>query len=181
MVSLRGRTLAILGMGAVGRAVAPRARAFEMEVIAVSQSYRPDDLVDEVVPRERAAEALARADAVVVCMTSAPETRGFLDAARLGAVKPGAFLVNVARGDLVDEAALAAACRSGALAGAALDVTAEEPTPPESPLWDLPNVVLTPHIAGAGDRDDGRLIGLFAENLRRFLEGEPLRHLREEG
>jgi phosphoglycerate dehydrogenase-like enzyme len=104
---------------------------------------------------------------------STPETRCFLDVDKLAAMKRTSLLVNVSRGDLVVEQDLAAACRSGIIAGAALDVTAEEPAPPKSPLWEMENEVLTPHIVGAGGRDEGRLIRIFAENLRLWIQGSP--------
>lgn len=174
VVSLRDRTLVILGLGAIGREVARKARAFDMRVVGVSRAYQPDGLVDEVYPRERAKEALAQADAVVVSLPSTPETRGFLDADKLSAMKNTAFVVNVSRGDLINEGDLIAACRAGAIAGAGLDVTTVEPTPADSPLWGLENVVLTPHIAGTGSDDREELYAMLTENLRLWLAGKPL-------
>jgi phosphoglycerate dehydrogenase-like enzyme len=175
---LRGRTLAIIGMGATGQQMARKARAFDMRVIGVSRAYAPDDLVDEVFPRERVNEALGQADAVLMSMPSTAETRGFLDAGKFAAMKPGAFVVNVARGDLINEDDLIAACNSGTLGGAGLDVQAEEPLPADSPLWDVDKIVISPHVGGGGGGpDDTDLDDMLVENLRLYVNGEPLKRL----
>jgi len=175
--ALAGRTMAVCGMGATGQEVARKARAFGMKVIGVSRAYKPDDLVEEVYPRVRAKEALARADAVVLSMPATPETKGFINRDTLGAMKKTAFVVNVARGDLVDEADLVTACRAGTIGGAGLDVTVTEPTPADSPLWDVPNIVLTPHIAATGYDSTPRLMEMLAENLSLYLAGKPLKRV----
>lgn len=174
MVALYRRTICIVGLGAVGQEAARRARAFGMTVIGVSRAYAPDGLVDEVYPRERLADALARADFVMLATVATAETVNMIDAAALAAVKPGAILVNVARGDLVDEDALAAACRAGRLGGAGLDVVRTEPLPADSPLWTLPNVVLTPHLAGGGADNSGLLLDMVSDNLARYESGRSL-------
>jgi phosphoglycerate dehydrogenase-like enzyme len=168
------KTLCIIGMGATGQETAKRARAFDMKVIGVSRGYRPDALVDEVYPRERVKEALAQADFILLSMPAVAETRNFINADTLRAMKKTAIIVNVARGDLIDEAALAAACREGVIGGAGIDVTLEEPTPADNPLWDAPNVILTPHIAGTGSNNSRRLFDIIGENIENYLAGKPL-------
>ena len=178
IASLKGQTLVVIGMGATGQSMAKKARAFDMRVIGVSRAYEPDDLVEEVFPRERVNEALAQADAVLMSMPSTAETRGFLDAEKFAAMKPGAFVINVARGDLINEDDLIAACESGTIGGAGLDVTAEEPTPADSALWDVENIVLSPHVGGGGGGpEDTGLDDLLIENLRLYLAGLPLKRL----
>ncbi|HWG05743.1 MAG TPA: D-2-hydroxyacid dehydrogenase, partial [Beijerinckiaceae bacterium] len=152
-VSLNRRMLLIIGMGAVGQAAATKARAFGMRVIAVSRAYGPDEYVSAVYPRDGALEAFAQADVVLVSATSDAQTRNYLDAEKFAVMKPSAFVINVARGDIIDEAALIEACASGRIAGAGLDVCVDEPPLPDSALWTLDNVFLSPHI-GAGGNDD---------------------------
>src|SRR5579871_283861 len=165
--TLSGAVVCVIGLGSIGREVARKARAFDARVIAVSRKGAPGGDVDEVFSRTRIGEALALADAVVIC-TSADETSFHLiDAAALAAAKPTAFLVNVARGNIVDGAALAAALQAGRLAGAALDVTETEPLPVDSPLWEVPNLVISPHVAGGGTTGYPQQKALFADNLAR--------------
>jgi phosphoglycerate dehydrogenase-like enzyme len=172
--TLAGAVVCIVGLSAIGRAVARKAKAFDAHVIAVSRAGTAGDAVDEVYPRPRMAQALARADAVVICTSSDAESFHLIDAAALAALGPKAVLVNVARGDLLDGAALIDALQAGRLGGAALDVTEVEPLAPESPLWDLPNVVVSPHVAGGGSNGYQQQKDLFGRNLLRFFAGEPL-------
>jgi len=174
MRSLEGATLAVIGMGAIGREVARKARAFDMDVIGVSRRGAAGGDFAEAYPRARMAEALSRADAVVVATDSDPSSHHLIDDAALAAMKPTAYLVNVARGEIVDEAALVRALAEGALAGAALDVTEEEPLDPASPLWDMANVIVSPHVSGGGSNGYPKLRDLFAENLARLGTGRPL-------
>ena len=175
---LQGQTMAIIGMGATGQAMARKARAFEMRVIGVSRAYAPDDLVDEVFPRDRVNDALAQADVVVMSMPSTPETRGFLDADKFAAMKPTAVVINIARGDLINEADLIAACQSGAIGGAGLDVMVQEPMPADNPLWDIDNIILSPHIGGGGGSlVDKPMFDMLAENIRLHIAGEPLKRV----
>lgn len=174
MIALYGRTMCVIGLGAVGREAARRARSFGMRVIGVSRAASPDEFVEQVYARERLAEALAIADVVLLATVASEETADLIDAAAFDAMKQGAILVNVARGELVDEDALAAACRAGRIAGAGLDVAKVEPLPADSPLWRLPNVVVTPHLAGGGADNSSLLVDMIDENLRRYLKGEPL-------
>ncbi len=174
--ALAGKTLLVLGLGGIGLGVARRAVAAGLRVLAVRRQ-RADGAPGEVVEvhgPEALDSLLPRADVVVLALPGTPETRGIIGEARLRLFRPGALLVNVGRGDLVDEAALVAALREGRLGGAALDVVAEEPLPPASPLWDDPRVIISPHIAGTEPGHMARAAELFAENLRRFLTDQPL-------
>jgi phosphoglycerate dehydrogenase-like enzyme len=174
VATLEGAAVCVVGLGAIGRAVARKARAFDARVIAVSRAGTAGGDIDEVFGRERLAEALAMADVVVICTSSDPESFHLIDAAALAAMRRKALLVNVARGDIVDGAALIAALQAGRLAGAALDVTEVEPLAAASPLWGLPNVIISPHIAGGGSSGYPQQKELFGKNLLRFSVGEPL-------
>jgi phosphoglycerate dehydrogenase-like enzyme len=179
VTALQGQTMVVIGMGATGQALARKARAFDMRVIGVSRAYEADELVDEVFPRDRANEALAQADVVVLSMLSTADTRGFLDADKFAAMKPTAYVINVARGDLINEDDLIAACKAGAIGGAGLDVQAQEPTPADSGLWDVDNIVISPHVGGGGSGGevDTPMFDMLAENLRLHMAGEPLKRL----
>ena len=172
--TLEGAVVCVIGLGSIGRAVARKARAFDARVIAVSREGVADGEVEEVFRRARIGEALARADAVVVCTSSDPTSFHLIGAEALAALSPRAVLINVARGDLVDGEALVAALRAGRLAGAALDVTEVEPLPSTSPLWELPNVIISPHVAGGGSSGYVQQKALFAENLARLTANQPL-------
>jgi phosphoglycerate dehydrogenase-like enzyme len=163
VAELRGATLLVVGLGEIGREVARLGEAFGMRVEAVR---RHEGDLDALLPQ---------ADAVVVTLPLTDETRGLLSRERIRRMKAGAVFVNVGRGGVVDEAALVEALRDGHLAGAALDVFTEEPLPPDSPLWELDNVILSPHTAALSVRENERIVEIFAENLRRYLAGEPLR------
>ena len=172
---LNGKTLGLVGFGAIGREVAARARALGMTIVAVKRDpSRGAELADRVYsPRELPA-LLEQADYVLLAAPGNPETRHLIGEPEFGRMKPSAALVNVARGTLVDTDALVRALAAGKLAGAGLDVTDPEPLPPEHPLWKLPNVLITPHLAGATDRYWQRQADMVFENLRRYLSGEPL-------
>ncbi|HLK11424.1 MAG TPA: D-2-hydroxyacid dehydrogenase [Candidatus Binatia bacterium] len=175
--ALEGRTVGLVGVGHIGRAVAARARAFGMRVLGLGRSDprgRHVPGVDRLLGRTALPELLASADYAVVAVADTPATRGLLGAAEIARLRPEAVLVNVARGTVLDESALVAALRAGRLAGAALDVFAEEPLPPASPLWELPNVLLTPHVAANVEDYLPRAIARLAENVPRFLAGAPL-------
>ena len=164
---LRGKTLGIIGFGDIGRRVAKLARAFGMSIVAHDPVLPEGHAGWTETPTERLDldDLLARADAVTVHVPQTPALRGLITAARLALMKPGAVLVNTARGAVVEEAALAAALREGRLAGAALDVFAEEPLPPDSPLIGCPNLILTPHIAGMTVESNQRVSTLIAERV----------------
>jgi phosphoglycerate dehydrogenase-like enzyme len=172
---LRGSTLCLVGLGDIGRAVARAARAFGMTVVGVSRSGRRVPEADAVHPVGALARALARADFVAVTLPLTPETRGLIGPRALAAMKPTAWLVNVGRGPVVEEAALVAALRARRIGGAILDVFATEPLPRAHPLWGLDNAVVTPHISGPST--PAEVGALFDENLRRYLAGRPLRHV----
>ena len=165
-----GATLGVIGLGAIGRAVAARARGFGMRVLGWSRTPRELEGVESV----EFSELLAAAQFVTVHVALTPETRGLLDAAALARMREDAILVNTARGGIVDEAALVAALRGGRLAAAALDVFAREPLDPASPLLDAPNLVLTPHIGSASVATRSRMAELAVENLVAGLEGRAM-------
>jgi phosphoglycerate dehydrogenase-like enzyme len=176
--SLEGGTLAIVGYGHIGRELARRARAFGMRIVTVSRSPVRDEQVDEALPLSALYQALAKADAVAVCIALTPETTHLLGEAEFAACRPGALLVNVARGPVLDQAALVRALHSGQIGGAGLDVSDPEPLPAADPLWDCPNVLISPHYAGSGNpRSVQRLAEGVAENVRRLSAGEPLLHV----
>jgi phosphoglycerate dehydrogenase-like enzyme len=173
-----GSTLGVVGLGHIGSAVAERARALGARVLGLRRSAGAGGAgagpADELFGPERLHEMLARCDAVVVAAPETPETFHLIDAAALAAMRPGSVLVNVARGSLVDEAALVAALTTGHVAAAALDVFEQEPLPPESPFWDLPNVYVSAHSSTSVDRYLDDVFDLFVDNLGRYARGEPL-------
>ncbi len=175
VAELAGTTMLVLGLGSVGAEVARMAKALGMHVIAVNRTGRSDSpYVDEVRPSRFLADLLPIAHSVVLTLPLTEQTRGMIDAAAIERMHSGAVLVNIGRGGVVDEAALVEALEQGRLAGAALDVFATEPLPPDSALWDLPNVLLSPHTAGLSVHENERIVALFSENLRRYLAGEDL-------
>jgi phosphoglycerate dehydrogenase-like enzyme len=174
-----GSTLGIVGMGSIGRAVAERARAFGLQVLGQRRSAAAGGdpaPADELFDPDRLHEMLARCDAVVVAAPETPETFHLIDAGALTAMRPGSVLVNVARGSLVDESALVKALTTGHVAAAALDVFEQEPLPPESPLWDLPNVYVSAHSSVSVDRYLDDVFDLFVDNAGRYLRGDALRN-----
>lgn len=172
---LRGQTLLVVGVGAIGLEVARLASAFGMRVVGVKrQADEQLPHVDSLHPPEQLGELVSDAHAIVVTLPLTDETRGLIDRETIGRMRDGAIFVNVGRGQVVDEEALIDALRSGKLAGAALDVTAVEPLPAESPLWELENVIISPHTAALSWHENERIAELFAENLRRYLRGDEL-------
>ena len=174
---LHGSTLGIIGLGAIGRQVARLGRAFGMRIIAARRTASPSDTdpdVDELVPLSGMERLFSEADYLVLAVPATPQTRHLIGTDALRAMKPSAFLVNIARGSIVDEAALVEALRTGAIAGAGLDVTAEEPLPSDSPLWTLPNVLLSPHVSGATSRYSRRFTDLFLRNLALYRAAQPM-------
>ena len=175
--ALQGLRMGIVGLGAIGSEVAKMAAALGLRVSAIRR--RPEAPmpagVDVVVwPPDRLLDLLADSDVIVLALPHTPDTKQLIGARELDAIKRGAILVNVARGKLLDDEAMVAALRDGRLGGAALDVFAREPLDASSPYWDLPNVIVTPHTAGAMRDYWTPLVALFTENLRRFERGEPL-------
>jgi D-2-hydroxyacid dehydrogenase (NADP+) len=174
---LMGQTAVIVGLGIIGGSVARFCRALGLRVIGVRRSPRADDPVDEAHTLTALPELLPRCDWVVLACTHTEETHHLLNAQTLALLPKGAHVVNVSRGGVVDEKALIDALRSGRLGGAYLDVFEKEPLPPDSPLWDLPNVIVTPHNAQASDGNDRRSAEIFFANLRQWARGAPLRNL----
>jgi phosphoglycerate dehydrogenase-like enzyme len=170
---LGGKTLMIVGLGRIGSRLAMLARAFGMRVIAVKRDVKAGaDAADEVVAQDRLLERLGEADVVALTCPLTPQTERLIDARALAAMKPSAFLINVARGRVVDEPALIAALAESRIAGAGIDCTVEEPLPASSPLWALPNALVTPHTAGETRRYEDNVIDLLVENLDRLWRGE---------
>jgi phosphoglycerate dehydrogenase-like enzyme len=174
---LMGQTLLLVGFGSIGQEVARRVRPLGMKIWAVTRSGRSDSpLLDRVVPAAKLDEVLPEADYVILAAPETPETHRLFNAKRLALMKPTAFLLNVARGTLVDEAALLETLQRRAIAGAALDVTEQEPLPPESPLWQLDNVFITPHISAVSEFLWDRQTELLLDNLSRWFDGRELRN-----
>lgn len=170
-----GRTLVVIGAGDLARGCARLARALDMHVVAVARdpakSHAHGDLFHEMLPATGLHAALARADAVVVTVPHTPATENLLDRAAFAAMRPGIALVNIARGAVVDEDALIDALRSGHVAFAALDVARVEPLPEASPLWDMANVLISPHSASTVTAENARITDIFCHNLRCWLDG----------
>jgi phosphoglycerate dehydrogenase-like enzyme len=172
---LRGRTILIVGFGSIGEEIGRLAKAFGMRVVGINRSGRIDSPnVDEMHDQRSLDDLLPQADAVAIALPSTSETRRMFDAHAFELMSAGAIFINVGRGSVVDEDALVAALKSGRLRGAALDVFATEPLPADSPLWDLPNVLISPHTAALSVHENERIVGLFCDNLRRYLAGEEL-------
>jgi phosphoglycerate dehydrogenase-like enzyme len=193
---LRGSTLGIIGYGAIGRELARQARALGMRVLAVNRSGRrrlyrgfnePDTgdpeatIPTEIYSADHLLAVLPACDYVVVLTPLTPETHHIFDEGSFAAMKPGAFFFNLARGPLVDESALVAALKRGHLGGAGLDVFEHEPRPADHPLWTFDNVIISPHVSGFSPMYDERASTVFAENLRRYMAGEPLLNQAERG
>ncbi len=178
---LSGKTVGIVGLGAIGGQVARLAKAFGMRVIATRRSatrrQERAGEADELVPPGDLPYLLSESDYVVVAVPLTAETRHLIGEKELRAMKPSVVIINVSRGAVVDEAALVRGLQEGWIAGAALDVFAREPLPPDSPLWTMDNVIITPHVAGSMPGYMERAVELFCDNLRRYLAGEPLRNV----
>ena len=186
---LRDVTIGIVGLGSIGRGVGALGTAFGCRVMATRRrpeagSHAADGagdepflgslMLDRVLPPERLPELLAESDFVVLAAPLTPDTHGLISDEAIAQMKPGAWIINVARGELIDERALARALQDGRLGGAVLDTFREEPLPPTSTLYDLPNVILTPHTSWSSTRVLDRSVDLFCENLRRFADGRSL-------
>lgn len=174
---LSSRTIGVIGLGAIGGVIAERAAAMGMTVLGVKRQPSPVSGVSRVYAPNQLAEVLPLCDYVVLIMPLTKETQGMIGARELAMVKPGCFLINIARGAVIDEPAMIAALQQGRLGGAALDVFATEPLPQDSLLWTMPKVIVTPHISGNPDEYQRRVIEIFAENLRRWRAGETLRNV----
>ncbi|OYW14564.1 MAG: hypothetical protein B7Z55_15630 [Planctomycetales bacterium 12-60-4] len=168
-------TLGVVGVGHIGAEVCRRSRAFHMTVIGVDPVTRSvPDAVDEVWPTDRLPDLLAAADYVVIAAPHTPETERLFDRERLRQLRSTGVLINIGRGAIVDLHDLTEALAAGELRGAALDVCEQEPLPPDHLLWRMPNVLITPHVAAASPHVAERHLATLLENLRRFVQGEPL-------
>ena len=174
-VDLEGRVVGVIGMGSIGSEVARLVQQFGMQAIGTRRNPTGDEPCQIWHP-DRLPELLAVVDDLVLAAPLTEETRQMIGAPQLALLRPGAHLVNVGRGELIDESALVAALASGQVGAAALDVFATEPLPADSPLWDMPNVTITPHAAGETTLSRRRADEMFTENLRRYAAGEPLRN-----
>jgi phosphoglycerate dehydrogenase-like enzyme len=177
---LAGKTMGILGLGAIGRAVAWRAKGMGMHVVATRRRFEPGMSapdIDTLFGPEGRDHILEVSDAVVLALPETPETVNLIGERELALMKPTAVLCNVARGSVVDEDALVSALQASSIAGAILDVQRHEPLPPDSPLWDAPNIYLSPHSATASEGYFGRVLDVFARNLLLYMKGEPLTNL----
>ena len=181
--------MGIVGLGSIGRAVGALATAFGCRVVATrrrpgagshatdgagDEPYLGSLMLDRVLAPDQLPELLAESDFIVLAAPLTEDTHGLIGEVAIGQLKPGAWVINIARGELIDELALARAIRDGRLGGAVLDTFREEPLPPTSPLYDLPNVILTPHTSWSSTRVLDRSVDLFCENLRRYADGRPL-------
>lgn len=173
---LKGQCALIIGLGPIGRTIAMLLKAFGLTVIGARRTAEPVPPCDSIISYERIAEALPKADWLILCCPASPVTRGIANAAAFAAMPDGACLVNVARGEIAVEADVIAALASGRLAGAYLDVFEREPLDAASPLWDLPNVILSPHTASHSQGQNEAIFDIFLDNLARFRVGEKLRN-----
>lgn len=177
ITSITDAVVCVIGRGPIGRELARKLKGVNARPIAVSRTPDGDGVVEQVYSRERLHEALAISDAVAICTAGDASSRHMIGAAEFAAIKPGALIVNVARGSIIDEAALIAALGEGRIAGAGLDVVATEPMPAANPLWDMPNVIISPHVAGQGSSGYPEQRRLFGDNLARFRDGKPMLNL----
>jgi phosphoglycerate dehydrogenase-like enzyme len=180
VVEITGSTLGIIGLGGFGLETLKRAQGYDMTVLALDpvRPEKPEGVAELKKPtRDNLHDLLRRSDAVVLACPRTEETYHLIGAEELAQMKNSAYLINVTRGGIIDELALVEALNTGQIAGAGLDVTEEEPLPADSPLWDAPNLVLTPHRAGASQHRPRKVFEFFCENLERYLKGEPLRNI----
>jgi len=175
---LAGKTIGIVGYGNIGRAIGKRAHAFEMTVKAVdAQPVTGDGYASSVQQLDGLNGMIRESDVLAVAVPITPETRGMIGEEQIRLLKPGSYLVAVSRGGIVDEPALIRALKDGHLAGAGLDVTEVEPLPSDNPLWDAPNLIITPHISGGSQLTTELMWTIFFENVGHFVKGEPLRNV----
>ena len=174
---LDGKTMAIIGLGSIGQETAKRAKAFGMRVVGSRRRPQPTKYVDEVVSDDEWQKLLPDADVIVIAAPLTDITRGMVDASAFAKMKPTAYIVNVARGQVINTEDLIAALSEGRIAGAGLDVVPEEPLPANHPLWDAPNVWITPHISYSSPRTRGRMMDLFITNLERYMHGQKLHNV----
>jgi phosphoglycerate dehydrogenase-like enzyme len=177
LTTLEDATVAILGYGGIGREIARRVKAFGSKVIAVARSERTDEFADRIVPSSAFLSAIRQADALVVASSLTPETRGMVNAESLAALKRGAVVINIARGEIINTSAICEALHSGHVSGAGLDVTDPEPLPSDHPLWSCPNLIVTPHVSSFGSPAVRRRFAeLLKDNIIRFQNGDEVKH-----
>lgn len=178
---LAGQTLGIVGLGRIGEALAVRGKALGMRIVATKRTpyHRYDSTVvpDALYPAQELPRLLAESDHICICLPYTTETRHLFNTQTFLKMKPSAYLYNISRGQIVDEAALITALQNGRVAGAGLDVFETEPLPPDSPLWQMENVLITPHVAGLTRHCFERAVALFADNLERYLHGRTLHNV----
>lgn len=175
---LAEKTLGVVGLGSIGSTIARRAKSAGMTVLgSKSDTSTPIDRVDRLFGSDGLKDLLALCDFVVLAVPATPHTVGLIGAAELASMRRDAFLINIARGTVVVETELIDALRSGTIAGAMLDVFEREPLPRESPLWDMPNVIATPHVSGTPTNYTERVFSIVSENIERFLKGQTLRNI----
>jgi phosphoglycerate dehydrogenase-like enzyme len=177
MKHLFQQTILVLGLGSIGRATAKKLAALGVTVIATSRHGAAADGVTEIIHPDQIARTVPRVDGVVVTLPGTDATRGMISSEVLAVLKPGATIVNVGRGTVIDEASLVASLESGRIGFAALDVVAKEPLSTDSRLWSLPNVLISPHTSALNENIDRDIAQLFAENATRYLDGEPMRNV----
>ena len=174
---LTGKTLGVLGLGAIGQDVARIAAALGMRVIGTRRRAEPMTNVAEVLPADRTPEVLAQSDFLLLLLPATPQTDNFINAERLGMMKPSAWLLNFGRGHLIKDDDLIAAVKAKKIAGAVLDVYRQEPLPTDHPFWTTEGIIVLPHIGGPHPQRDRFVARLFVENLGRFLDGRPLKEV----
>jgi phosphoglycerate dehydrogenase-like enzyme len=177
LLEINGKTLAIVGLGAIGQEIARKAKAMDMTVIAARREMKQEPFVDRLYQSEQLLEMLAEADFVVVTLPITDQTKDLIGRKHFEAMKPTAYFINVSRGGVVQENELIRALQEKQIAGAGLDVVAIEPLPEDSPLWDMPNVIITPHLSAISPVYLDRAIQLFANNLALYVQNKPLFNL----
>ena len=176
---LTGQTMLVVGLGKIGEQLAIRTKGMQMRVLGTRRRVEIEraSAADEVFALSELTERISEADHVAITLPLTHDTEGMFTAELIGRMKPGAYLYNIGRGSIIDQDALIAALQTGRLGGAGLDVTTPEPLPGDSPLWDLPNVIITPHTSGSSPKLMERAVALWIDNLNRFLAGDPLRNV----
>ncbi|RKU31397.1 D-2-hydroxyacid dehydrogenase [Candidatus Poribacteria bacterium] len=178
MIEIDGFKMGIVGLGGIGMEMVKRAKGFDMHVIAVD-AYRTEkpDNVDELMPMDKLKDLMSQVDVVMIACPLTEETRGLINADNLSVMQPSSYFINVARGPIVKEDDLIQILRENKIAGAGLDVTEVEPLDSDSPLWDFPNVIISPHSAGGSQHRMNRITSFFLDNLERYLNGEELKNI----
>jgi phosphoglycerate dehydrogenase-like enzyme len=171
---LTEKTLTVLGTGGIGQAIIQRAAGFDMRIWGINRSGRPVDGVERLATYDEWHKLLPETDFLVVTVPLTDQTRQMIGKRELEMLGPNGWIINIARGAIIDEPALVAALQDGTIGGAALDTFEQEPLPPDNPLWGLPNLIISPHHSGSSPRTMDRVLGLFAENLRRYIDKQEL-------